>query len=105
MGEKAQSIMSSPFAVEVDEENIKVAEPETAPVNNPKPEYKTMRASTLNPGEGDGGEKNMYGGRGDNPMTQQPNVPAKPVRSVKETILALENELAAEYESIKKVTK
>jgi hypothetical protein len=73
--------------------------------NSPDEEYMSIRASTLNPGEGDNGEKNMYGGRGDNPMTQQPNLPAKPVRSVKETILALENELASEYESIKKVTK
>jgi hypothetical protein len=54
-----------------------------------------MRQSTMNPGEGDFGEKNNYDGPGDNKMKQQPRVPAKPV-------LSLESYLAAEYESIKK---
>ena len=59
-----------------------------------------MKQSTMGPGEGDPGEKNMYGGAGDNKMTQAPNNPARPVKSVKEAFMAAE--LAAEYESIKK---
>lgn len=83
-------------------ETVKVNEPDEKPVNAPKPEYKSMKQSTMNPGEGDFGEKNMYGGRGDNKMTQQPNRPTKPV-AVKESTVELETRLAAEYESIKKV--
>ena len=79
--------------------NTEVDEPEE-PVNSPKPEYKSMKQSTMGPGEGDPGEKNMYGGAGDNKMTQAPNNPARPVKSVKEAFMAAE--LAAEYESIKK---
>jgi hypothetical protein len=70
--------------------------------NSPDEEYFSMKASTMNPGEGDFGEKNMYGGPGDNRMTQQPNRPSKPVYHTDESVLALESSLAAEYESIKK---
>jgi len=73
------------------------------PVNGPKEKYMSMKASTLNPGEGDWGEKNNYDGPGDNKMKQQPNRPAKPVRSVKEAFATMEAKSAAEYESIKKV--
>ena len=83
----------------VKEDKLEVSEPNTKPVNNPKPEYKTMKQSTLNPGEDDNGEKAMHGDKptfknGDNPLT-------KP--SVKEAVNTLEARLAAEYESIKKV--
>jgi hypothetical protein len=71
------------------------------PVNGPEEEYMSMKASTLNPGEGDSGEKNNYDGTGDNKMKQQPDRPAKPVKTM-ETTLKLEAKLAAEYESIKK---
>ena len=71
--------------------------------NAPDEEYMSMKASTLNPGEGDFGEKNMYGGPGDNPMTQRPSRPALPVRN--ESVVKLEAKLAAEYDSIKKATK
>lgn len=71
--------------------------------NEPDEEYLSMKASTLNPGEGDFGEKNMYGGPGDNKMTQAPDRPARPVKQVRETDLQLEAKLAAEYESIKKI--
>ena len=91
--------------IEVKEADAPVEEPTVDPVNRPKPEFKTMRQSTMNPGEGDAGEKKMFGGRGDNRMTQQPNVPAKPVRSVKEAFAQMEAHLAKEYESIKKVSK
>jgi len=78
----------------VKEANAPVDEPVEEPVNGPKPEYKTMRQSTLNPGEDDNGEKAMHGDKptfknGDNPLTRP----------------TLEARLAAEYESIKKVTK
>jgi hypothetical protein len=67
------------------------------PVNKPKPEYKTMRQSTLNPGEGDNGEKEMHPDRptfknGDNALSK-----------IREAVGTLEARLAAEYESIKKV--
>ena len=70
------------------------------PANNAhRAEYQSMKASTMNPGEGDFGEKNNYDGLGDNKMKQQPNRPAKPVKQI-----SLEAKLAAEYESIKKVS-
>ena len=86
----AQGVMDSDqrvneLEIEVDEDAA----------NAPDEEYYSMKASTMNPGEGDFGEKNMYGGPGDNPMTQRPARPAQPV-------MTLEAELAAEYESIKK---
>jgi len=80
-----------------------VDEPSEEPVNGPDEHYYNMRQSTLNPGEGDNGEKNMYGGDGDNKMTQRTERPSIPVRNVKEADLSLEARLAAEYESIKKV--
>jgi hypothetical protein len=82
---------------------VEVDTPAVAPQNDPKPEYKTLRQSTMGPGEGDiDGEKNNYGGPGDNTMKQQPNRPAKPVRSVKEAFAQMEASISAEYESIKK---
>jgi hypothetical protein len=71
--------------------------------NAPDEKYMSIKATTLNPGEGDGGEKNMYGGPGDNPMTQRPSRPALPIRS--ESVIKLEAKLAAEYNSIKKTTR
>jgi len=69
--------------------------------NEPDEQYFSMKASTLNPGEGDNGEKQMNPDRptfknGDNAMSRPP---------MREAVLALEAELAAEYESIKKVSK
>jgi hypothetical protein len=75
------------------EDGIEFDEPRIEPVNRPKPEYKSMKQSTLNPGEGDNGEKKMYPRNpmtGDNRMAKQPT---------------LESRLAAEYESIKKVAE
>jgi hypothetical protein len=85
-------------------ETVKVDEPEEEPANAPKPEYKSMKQSTMNPGEGDTGEKRMYPPHpmGDNGMTE----PARkmPIKNgaVRESFLKMEAELAAEYESIKK---
>jgi hypothetical protein len=62
--------------------------------NEPDESYGTIKNITTQ-GDDMHREKNMYGGPGDNGMTQRPNRPAHPV-------LALEAELAAEYESIKK---
>ena len=74
------------------------------PVNKPKAKYYSMKASTMNPGEGDAGEKAMHANKptfknGDNPLSKTAVTP------VKEAILSLEARLAAEYESIKKVSK
>jgi len=88
-------------------ETVKVDEPKEEPVNAPKPEYKSMKQSTMNPGEGDTGEKRMYPPHpmGDNGMTE----PARkmPIKNgagaIKESTVELEARLAAEYESIKKV--
>jgi hypothetical protein len=66
--------------------------------NEPDVKYQSMKGSTMGPGEGDFGEKDMYRGAGDNPMTPQPDRPARPVRNV----TTLEAKLAREYESIKK---
>jgi len=78
---------------------------ETDLANAPDEKYDTIDA-TMRPGDADStGAHRNFGGEGDNLMAQPPNVPAKPVRSVKEAILALESELAAEYESIKKASK
>jgi hypothetical protein len=62
--------------------------------NEPNETYGTIKNITTQ-GDDMHREKDMYGGPGDNPRTQRPNRPAQPV-------LALEAELAAEYESIKK---
>ena len=86
-----------------DNQKVSVEEPDEELSNKPDEEYMSMKASTMNPGEGDWGEKNNYDGPGDNKMKQQPNRPAKPVRSVKEAFATMEAKLAAEYESIKKV--
>lgn len=109
-GELAQARAQHKDSFEVDgkeypvkEEKLEVKEPDedNEPVNKPKPEYKTMRQSTMNPGEGDAGEKEMNPDRptfknGDNAL-------AKP--SMREAVSTLEARLAAEYESIKKVSK
>jgi hypothetical protein len=87
------------------EVEIVAAEPESHQeveeeyANEPDPKYQSMKGSTMGPGEGDFGEKDMYGGAGDNPMTPQPDRPARPVRNV----TTLEAKLAREYESIKKI--
>jgi hypothetical protein len=98
-GEKSFKMGDKEFPVEKNLDEVEeVDEPEVEPENAPDEKYFSIKASTMNPGEGDYGEKNQYGKRGDNPMTQQPSRPAKPVMS-------LESRLAAEYESIKKATK
>jgi len=68
--------------------------------NAPDEEYMSMKASTLNPGEADSGEKQMNPDRptfknGDNALSKPP---------VREATIKLEDRLAAEYESIKKVS-
>jgi hypothetical protein len=68
--------------------------------NAPDEEYMSMKASTLNPGEADNGEKQMNPDRptfknGDNALSKPP---------VRESVVELESKLAAEYESIKKVS-
>ena len=104
-GAKAQELDQEPEVMVLDapeemaEESIEVDEPSAEPVNGPKPEYKTMRQSTMNPGEGDNGEKAMHPDRptfknGDNALA----------RPAMEDVLALETKLSAEYESIKKVS-
>jgi hypothetical protein len=94
-------------ALALEEEKLKVSEPEDKPANAPKEKYFGVN-DPISPsgadGEGDSGKKNMYGGRGDNPMKQQPNRPAKPVRVGEAAVGKLEARLAAEYESIKKVS-
>jgi hypothetical protein len=69
--------------------------------NSPDEEELSTEASTLNPGEADSGEKQQNPDRptfknGDNAMAKPP---------VREASLKLEARLAAEYESIKKVSK
>ena len=90
--------------VEVDETGFD--EPATKPVNAPKPEYASMRASTMGPGEGDGGEKTMHPhsatkNNGDNALSDEPTRGQQVLKAV----AALESKLAAEYESIKKISK
>jgi hypothetical protein len=90
---------------EVDESDAPVAEPTTEPANAPKPEYSSMKGSTMGPGEGDAGEKAMNPDRptknnGDNAMATPPTRAQKTLVQV----AALESKLAAEYESIKKLT-
>lgn len=84
----------------VKEADAPVEEPVEEPVNGPKKQYMSMKASTMAPGEGDAGEKRMNPDRatyknGDNAMSKPP---------VRETA-TLEARLAAEYESIKKVSE
>ena len=85
---------------DIDEDKIEVKDAPDA-ANKPKKKYFSMRASTMNPGEGDSGEKRMYPAHpaGDNGMTE----PARKT-PVKEDVLSLETQLAAEYESIKKAS-
>jgi hypothetical protein len=72
---------------------------ETDLANAPNEKYDTIDA-TVRTGDADStGAHRNFGGPGDNLMQQPPNVPARPVRSVKEAILS------AEYESIKKSSK
>jgi hypothetical protein len=108
---KARAQHKDTFSVDgkeypVTEADAPVDEPTTKPVNAPKQKYSSMKSSTMNPGEGDSGEKRMYPPHptGDNGMTE----PARkmPIKNgVKEDIATLEGRLAAEYESIKKVSK
>ena len=83
--------------IKVQEADVPVdAEPEEH-ANSPKEKYMSMKASTMNPGEADNGEKAMHPDRptfknGDNAL-------AKPATSKATT---LEAKLVAEYESIKK---
>ena len=88
----------------VKEEKVEVDAKGAKPTNSPKEKYFSMKASTLNPGEGDNGEKAQHADKptfknGDNPLAKTAVTP------VKEATLSLEARLAAEYESIKKVTK
>lgn len=77
--------------------------------NSPDEDYYSMRASTMGPGEGDAGEKAMHSDRptknnGDNALS----TPATPPTRAQKTLIAvstLESRLAAEYESIKKVSR
>ena len=83
---------------EVKEDAVSVDEPKNNPVNGPKEKYMSMKASTLNPGEGDFGEKAQHPDKptfknGDNPL-------ARPAAN--ESVIKLEARLAQEYESIKK---
>ena len=93
-------------ALAFEEEKLKVSEPKDKPANAPKEKYFGIKdqLGTMNTGEADSGEKNNYGGRGDNPMKQQPNRPARPVKVGEAATGQLEARLAAEYESIKKVS-
>jgi hypothetical protein len=110
-GELAKARMQHKDSFSVDGKEYPVKEAEVAvddaganPVNAPKAKYYSMKASTMNPGEGDNGEKKMEPNKptfknGDNPLSE----PA--VNPMRESTLALEAQLMAEYESIKKVTK
>jgi len=88
------------------EADAPVEEPVEPPVNRPKNKYYSIKNSTDNDGEGDFGRKRMYppAAMGDNPMV-------KPARGipldgyVKENENPLKGRLAAEYESIKKLSR
>ena len=90
---------------EVDESGIDVDDAGANPVNAPDPQYASMKGSTMGPGEGDAGEKAMNPDRptknnGDNALATPPTRAQKTLVQV----AALESKLAAEYESIKKLT-
>jgi len=90
---------------EVDEAGVGVDQPAVDPVNAPDPQYASMRGSTMGPGEGDSGEKAMNPDRptknnGDNALATPPTRAQKTLIAVS----ALESKLAAEYESIKKLS-
>jgi len=100
--EQSPMILGGHYDAEMDEAEFDV--PATEPVNGPKPEYQTMRQSTMGPGEGDPGEKAMHPDRptnnnGDNALSTPPTRAQKTLIAVS----ALESKLAAEYESIKKI--
>ena len=105
-GDEDQGEIVAVASPEVDEAEFD--EPATEPANSPDPEYASMRASTMGPGEGDAGEKAMHPDRptknnGDNALS----TPATPPTRAQKTLIAvsaLESKLAAEYESIKKVS-
>lgn len=114
--DKAQELQQEPVSVEViggdegseevEEADAPVDAPATQPANAPDEQYSTMRASTMGPGEGDNGEKAMNPDRptfknGDNALS---NPPARG-KEVLKAVAALESKLAAEYESIKKVSR
>ena len=107
-GAKAHELEQEPVVIDIIGNPDEVVDEADAPydegneelANAPDEEYQTMRQSTMNPGEADNGEKAMHPDRptfknGDNAL-------AKPAN---EAVIKLEAKLAAEYESIKKVSK
>jgi hypothetical protein len=101
---KLEEALAIQVATIATDQKVSVDEPKSEPVNNAhRKEIKTMRQSTMGPGEGDAGEKRMYGMTppGDNPMSDKPSVIK--VKPVAENVIKLEADLAKEYESIKKV--
>ena len=107
-GAKAHELEQEPVVIDIIGNPDEVVDEADAPydegneelANAPNEEYQTMRQSTMNPGEADNGEKAMHPDRptfknGDNAL-------AKPAN---EAVIKLEAKLAAEYESIKKVSK
>ena len=96
-GQMSRPEVGEPQMEVVADEGIEVDDAGANPVNAPEEQYYSMRASTMGPGEGDNGEKAMHPDRptmnnGDNALTKPAN----------EAVIALEAQLAAEYESIKK---
>ena len=110
-GAKAQELQpqmtQEPEVIVIDEPEKEVVADEGAELaNDPEPQYMSMRGSTMGPGEGDAGEKQMNPDRptfhnGDNALS---NPPARG-KDVLKAVAALESKLAAEYESIKKISK
>jgi hypothetical protein len=95
-----QQVVVAEPAQEIADEGIEVDDAGANPINAPDEKYFSMKGSTMGPGEGDPGEKAMHPDRptfknGDNPLSKPAN----------ESVPTLEARLAAEYESIKKVTK
>jgi hypothetical protein len=95
----AEVVQAEPEAVGVDigDEGI-----EEEYANEPDPQYGTVDNAMGVGGDGDiaGKAHRNFGGAGDNRMSQQPDTPRLPVKEI-----SLEARLAAEYESIKKVSK
>lgn len=107
---KAQELQpqmtQEPEVMVIDEPEEVVADEGAELANAPDPQYMSMRGSTMGPGEGDGGEKAMNPDRptnnnGDNALATPPTRAQKTLVQV----AALESKLAAEYESIKKISK
>jgi len=96
-GQMSQPEVGEPQMDVVADEGIEVDDAGANPVNAPDEKYYSMRASTMGPGEGDNGEKAMHPDRPT--MNNGDNALAKPAN---EAVIALEAQLAAEYESIKK---